>query len=255
MTNPTGPARQDGGTASASVATSLAGMIQTQLTPGALLPSEADLATDYGVSRLTIREAVKLLEGRGLLTLSRGRRAVVREPTGATFGDFLSVALHNDPKTLFDLVEVRLSLEVQSATLAAKRGTRAGFAAVESALAGMRTAAGEVAAGDSDAEDRFNRCDYAFHEALALASGNRVLSFLFEAMGAPLQQGFSISRRGHAARGHTLDDTVAAHQRILDCVVAGDSRASGDAMRDHLKDTVRDIRAAMLSLTAPPATP
>jgi GntR family transcriptional repressor for pyruvate dehydrogenase complex len=94
-------------------------------------------------------------------------------------------------------------------------------------------------------ELKFHQNDVGFHEALALASGNRVLSYLLEAMAAPLREGFYISRRGHEARGGSLEDTIEAHQRILGCVAAGNSRTAAEAMRLHLKDTARDIRAAM----------
>ncbi len=207
------------------------------------------------MSRLTIREAVKLLAGRGLLELARGRRAVVREPDGAAFADFLTSMLHNDSKGLFDLVEVRLSLEVQCATLAAKRASRAGIAAIESALLGMRDNAEAAIANDPEADRRFHDFDVGFHEAVALASGNRIMGYLFEAMAVPLRQGIQISRRGHANRGHTLFDTLAAHQRILDCIKDGNGRAAGEAMRLHLKDTERDIRNALSSMADRPARP
>lgn len=202
---------------------------------------------------MTIREAVKLLAGRGLLELARGRRAVVREPDGAAFADFLTSMLHNDSKGLFDLVEVRLSLEVQSATLAAKRASRAGIAAIENALQGMRDNADAAVADDPEADRRFHDFDVGFHEAIALASGNRIMGYLFEAMAIPLRQGIQISRRGHANRGHTLYDTLAAHQRILDCIRDGNGRAAGEAMRLHLKDTERDIRNALSSMADRPA--
>lgn len=234
--------RPEQGSAASSVADALADMILTTMSPGSSLPSEAELAEKYAVSRLTIREAVKLLAGRGLLELSRGRRAMVREPDGSAFADFLTSVLHNDTKGLFDLVEVRMSLEVQSATLAAKRASRAGVAAIESALQGMRDA---EAATDPDAEERFHNFDVGFHEAIALASGNRVLGYLFEAMAGPLRQGIQISRRGHASRGHSLRDTIAAHERILDAIREGNARNAGDAMRLHLKDTERDIKTAL----------
>ncbi|SMQ72177.1 GntR family transcriptional regulator, transcriptional repressor for pyruvate dehydrogenase complex [Devosia lucknowensis] len=251
----TGESRPDQASAAAAVADDLANEILTELTPGANLPSEAELAERFSVSRLTIREAVKLLAGRGLLELSRGRRAVVREPDGAAFADFLTALLHNDSKGLFDLVEVRLSLEVQSATMAAKRGSRAGTAAIESALQGMRDTAASAMADDPEADRRFHDCDVAFHEAIALASGNRILGYLFEAMSVPLRQGIQISRRGHANRGHTLLDTIAAHERILEAIRSGNGRAAGEAMRLHLKDTERDIRNALSSMAdRPPRT-
>lgn len=235
------------------MADDLAQMILGEMTPGTSLPSEAELAERYAVSRLTIREAVKLLEGRGLLVLARGRKAVVREPDSGAFADFLTSVIRYDPKGVFDLVEVRLSLEVQSATLAAKRATRAGIAAIESALQGMRDVSDTPDAMDSEAgELAFHTHDVTFHESIALASGNRVLGYLFEAMSQPLREGFYISRRGHEQRGHTINDTIEAHQRILDCIKDGNSRGAADAMRFHLKDTERDIRTALNSLAHRP---
>lgn len=248
-----GGARPDHTSAANAVADDLANQILTELTPGASLPSEAELAERYAVSRLTIREAVKLLAGRGLLELARGRKAVVREPDGSAFADFLTSLLHNDSKGLFDLVEVRLSLEVQSATFAAKRASRAAIAAIESALQGMRDNAQAAMAGDRDADRRFHDFDVGFHEAVALASGNRILGYLFEAMSAPLRHGIQISRRGHANRGHTLLDTIDAHDRILDAIRSGNGRAASEAMRLHLKDTERDIRIAVSSVADQPA--
>src|SRR3569623_1361220 len=112
-------------TATATVAEALAQMVLGELAPGMSLPSEGDLAPRFAVSRLTVREAVKMLAGRGLLDVGRGRRAVGRESSGAAFSDFLSQLIKNDPKGLCDLIELRLSLEEQSATLAARRATRA----------------------------------------------------------------------------------------------------------------------------------
>jgi GntR family transcriptional repressor for pyruvate dehydrogenase complex len=195
---------------------------------------------------------VKLLAGRGLLDVARGRRAVVREPDGAAFSDFLTSILHNDSKSLFDLIEVRLSLEVQSATLAAKRANRAGIAAIESALRGMQDNADAAMAGDMAADRRFHDFDVGFHEAIALASGNRILSYLFEAMSVQLRHGIQISRRGHANRGHSLHDTIAWHQRILEAIRAGNARAAGEAMRLHLKDTESDIRNALSNVADQP---
>src|SRR6202000_2611464 len=102
-------------------------LILGELAPGASIPSEAELAERYDVSRLTVREAVKMLAGRGLWELARARRAVVREPDGSAFGDFLASIVQYDPKGLFDLVEVRTALEIPSVTLAAQSASRAGL--------------------------------------------------------------------------------------------------------------------------------
>lgn len=234
-------------TAAATVAEALASTILGEMTPGTSLPSEADLATRFSVSRLTVREAVKMLAGRGLIDVARGRRAVVREPTGAAFADFLSTSIHTDPKSLFDLIELRMSIEVQSATLAARRANRAAITALENALQGMEDAQaeGQVGAAPDTSERRFHQHDVAFHEAIALASGNRLISYLFEAMAEPLQRSFTLSRRGHDLRGGSVDDTIEAHRLIFEAIKAGNPKAAGAAMRAHLSDTERDIRRAL----------
>lgn len=120
--------------------------------------------------------------------------------------------------------------------------------AIESALQGMRDAAAAALAGDGEAagaEQRFHNHDVQFHEAVATASGNRIIAFLFEAMTRPLRESFHMSRRGQGLRGAGHAETLAAHQAVLDAIRAGKPRAAAEAMRAHLQDTERDIRASL----------
>lgn len=228
------------------VAEQLTSHVLGKLAPGTKLPSEAQLAESYGVSRVTMREAVKMLAGRGLLDVARGRRAIVRQPDGSVFGDFLTSLIKSDPRCLFDLIQVRRSLEIQAATMAARHASRAGIMAAEAALARMRDAAEDVNRGDDGtrAQLRFHQADADFHEAIALASGNRVLSYLFEGMAAPLRESFYASRRGQQLRGLSLEDSVAAHAHILACIRTGDAKGAAEAMTRLIDDAERDIRAA-----------
>ena len=241
-----GPSHRESGSAASTIAGELVQMIIGQMQPGASLPSEGELSARFGVSRVTVREAVKMLAGRGLLDLARGRRAIVREPDGTALGDFISWILQYDPKGMFDLVEVRLSLEVHSVTLAAKRANRPALAAIESRLQAMRDAAAlmDVPNSDRDAELAFHMADVGFHEAVAMASGNRILISLFEAMALPLQRSFFMSRRGRQLRGRDSKLTIEAHERILNCIRAGDVGAAEAAMREHLEEAGRDMIAA-----------
>lgn len=229
--------------ATVQVADALADMILRDLAPGASIPSEADLAQRFAVSRLTVREAIKMLTGRGLLDVGRGRRAIVREPDSSAFADFLISILRNDQKGMFDLIELRMTIETQSAGLAAKRASRAGIQAIETAIRGMREANLAIEAGEEQTETRFHDCDVQFHEAIATASGNRVISFLFEAMSRPLREAFGMSRHGQTLRGNGRRNTIIAHQAVLDAIKAGNQRAAAEAMRAHLKETETDIRA------------
>ncbi len=235
-----------GQTAVVKVADQLTELIYAEMTPGLSLPSEAEMAARYGVSRVTIREAIKMLAGRGLLDISRGRRAVVSEPSSKALGEFLGWIVQFDPKGVFDLVEVRMSLEIKSVSLAAQRATRPAVAGIESMLQGMRDAARKLedAEGDIEIERQLHQCDVGFHEAIALASGNRVITSLLEAMAVPLERSFFMSRRGKAARGLPLESTIDAHQKILDCIKTRDSTGAANAMRQHLEESARDMRAA-----------
>lgn len=204
------------------------------------------MASRYAVSRLTVREAVRVLMGRGLLDLGQGRRASVRKPSGGAFSDLLDVATRHDAKFFFDLIEVRQGLEIQSATLAAARGNRSGLMAIEVALSGMGKAVIEIERGGdrAAAEQQFNGFDIAFHQALALAADNRMLIFLLDAMVAPLVESFRMSTRGRALRGQTHAATLEAHQAIFAHVGQRRSRAAARAMQVHLKNAERDLRAA-----------
>jgi len=216
----------------------LENLVLGELEPGSELPSETDLAGQLGVSRLTVREAVKALQARGLIEISRGRRPSVAYPNARPVGDFFAAMIRRDPRQLLDLLEVRRALEVHIASLAALQAGRAPVAAMELALDAMRRTARDPT------PDAVNAADVRFHEALAAASGNQLLAFLIEAMEPSLHASRLQSLRGHLARGGTVDDVIAQHERILARVRARDPKGAAAAMREHLSQTARDLRAA-----------
>lgn len=231
--------------AATRVATELAHDILREMPPGTTLPSESELATRFEVSRLTIRESMKILSGRGLVDAGRGRRAVTRRPDGSAFSDYLASVILTDPRGLFDLMELRLALETQTASLAARRISRAALGKLESYVAGMRAVAKNRAADGSMDEETFNRNDVAFHEAIATASGNCVLTALFEALAPPLFESFARSLQGQRRRGNSVDVTIAAHAAVLDAIAARQPEEAANAMRRHLEETALDINVGI----------
>jgi GntR family transcriptional regulator, transcriptional repressor for pyruvate dehydrogenase complex len=217
-------------------------MVLAELDPGAELPSEPDLAAAFGVSRLTVREAVRSLQARGLVETRHGRRAVVAHPSAEPIGSFFSASVRRDPRRLMDLLEVRRALEVHIASLSAAQAGRAAIAAMELTLGGMREAGEDLVA--------FHESDVGFHASVAAGAGNQLLSFLIEAMEEPLRASRMRSLQGHLARGGTVEGVIEQHARILDRVRARDSKGAAAAMRAHLDQTARDLRAA-LTLTSP----
>jgi GntR family transcriptional repressor for pyruvate dehydrogenase complex len=243
--SPSGDMRRTSGAArnvTETVVARIEELVLGELSPGTELPSESELAAEMGVSRLTVREATKSLQARGLVEVRQGRRPVVAHLTAGPIGDFFSTAVRRDPRRLLDLLDVRRALEVHIASLAAANPSRAAVSVMETALTTMRDAAAE-------GPDAIHDADIRFHEGLAAASGNQMLSFLIEAMEGPLHAGRMRSLRGHLARGGTVEDVIEQHARILDRVTARDPGGAAAAMSDHLEQTARDLSAALMSET------
>ncbi|HEV8248440.1 MAG TPA: FadR/GntR family transcriptional regulator [Gaiellaceae bacterium] len=212
-------------------------LIFSRLEPGEMLPSEGQLAEALGVSRLSVREATRALEARGLLEISKGRRPRVAAPNGSLVGDFFRSAVRRDPRALLDLLEVRRALEVHIASLAARRASPRHVADLDLSISAMRAAEQEFEA--------FHTADVRFHENLAVASGNDLLVFLIEALAEPLRASRQRSFAGHEARGGRVDDVIQQHQAILDAIKARKPKQAAQAMRDHLQQTEQDLRTHM----------
>lgn len=207
------------------------------LEPGDSLPSETELAAELGVSRLTVRECIRSLQARGLVSVSHGRRPVVAPPNATPLADFFSAAVRRDAGGLLELLEVRLAIEVHTAQLAARHATTADLRNLVGALEAMREA--------GDDEDAFNRADVRFHAAIAAGSGNQMLGLLVEGMEGPLHSSRMQSRRGFVARSGALTALLQAHEDIYARIDARDAAGATASMRRHLLNTRKDLRAAL----------
>ncbi|MBF9041155.1 FCD domain-containing protein [Rhodobacterales bacterium LSUCC0387] len=235
-----------GETAAQNVAALITAEIFDQFDLGLQLPSETELAARFKVSRVTVREALKLLAGRGLINLSRGRRAAIQQPDGAMFGAFLQALIHSDPRAVFDLTQVRRSLEVQSVTLACRNASRSGIDVVTSALAVMREIAQSMPEGEANVEvgQAFDHADVKFHQSIALAGGNRVLTFLFEAMEGALIESFKRSRRFQKRSRDTLLSVCDEHAQVLEHVQLKDERAAIEALLALIDRSEANLRSS-----------
>jgi GntR family transcriptional regulator, transcriptional repressor for pyruvate dehydrogenase complex len=226
-----------GGSVVGGVIERLEELIFSALDPGEMLPSEGQLAEALGVSRLSVREATRALEARGLLEISKGRRPRVAVPNGSLVGDFFKSAVRRDPRALLDLLEVRRALEVHIASLAARRASQRHIADLELSIQAMRASEQEFEA--------FHTADVRFHENLAVASGNELFVFLIEAFAEPLRASRRRSFAGHQARGGHVDDVIEQHETILDAIKARNPKQAAQAMREHLQQTEQDLRTLM----------
>lgn len=229
-----------------AVVLSLEELAVGHLDPGMQLPAEAALAESLHVSRLTIREALKVLAGRGLVDLNRGKKATVRHPDSSVLSNHLSIAIRRDPRAVLELNEIRKSLEVLSASNAARNPSKAALAALEGALKAMQEAA-DALDGSTLSVESYNVADVAFHAALALTSDNRMLALILESLSDSLQRSMALSFAGFLATGGDIHDAVDSHRRILELVRNGDSKGAESAMHAHLKAAEQDLRSALKS--------
>jgi DNA-binding FadR family transcriptional regulator len=227
-------------------------IIEGRYPPGTALPPEWELADREGASRLTIREAVRILRQKNVVTVVRGRGTFVQpRQRWSPLDPAVLGALAGSPDALTErlqsLLEARALVEVGVAELAAARRGTADLAAMTAAVRGMRDA--DV---DGDVEG-FVTADLAFHDAVMAAAGNLVIAALFDPIALLLRDTRLQTSRDPVARAHALR----AHERILAAIERRDPVQAAGAMRDHLAQTGEDFaarRAADIGGSAPQRT-
>ena len=204
------------------------------LRPGDKLPGERELAEQMGVSRTVIREAIRVLSDRGLVQVKSGCGTYVRElshkDAAASFGLFLK--LKHSTGSFEHLNEVRRTIEIEAAGLAAQRATAEDHSTMEAAIQCMDTF--------RDEPRRYAECDMAFHTAIVAATHNELFGILMSPISELLEEMVRVSLGAPNATA----DGLAHHRSILAQIKAGDSEAARQAMRDHLshaKDLVERV--------------
>lgn len=198
-----------------------------QMQIGDYLPSEADLCRQLGVSRTTVREALRTLEARGLVTSRHGVGVQVTDGASRAVSDSISLMLLRLGAGPRDMLEVRLMIEGEAAALAAQRATAADLLAIESAIHAM--AAPALTQAD------LVQADLDFHAAVADASHNHVLVALIHALRGLLHDVISLSH----ARHPNIALRIVVHSRVLAAIRQGNAREARAAMRAHLVDAAR----------------
>jgi len=187
---------------------------------GTRVPPEPALAASLGVSRNTVREAVKALAHLGILQVRRGDGTYVVATT-----EMQALMRRQLDRVDFEhLLEVRHAIEVRAAALAAERRTADDLATLDAIMARRRAA---VAAGDGPA---FVDADVDFHVAVVAAAQNPLLAELYDGLVETLRA--SIDDPGDA------DVLAAEHDAVLAAVRAGDPAAAAEASAELLDHVV-----------------
>ena len=199
------------------------------LSPGDLLPPERELVSAFGVGRSSVREALRMLESRGLIESNGNGTFRVADLTNP-LNHSLNFLLEADETDVAELFEVRRILEGETAALAAARRKRAHLDRMAEAVGAMERGL--------DSEQSFIDADLRFHLTVADASGNRVATHLMDAIRGLLQRALSSSY--HVAG--SPERAIEMHELILDAIRDRRPDVARDRMREHVESVERDIR-------------
>jgi DNA-binding FadR family transcriptional regulator len=206
------------------------------LRPDDRLGTEHELAHEFGVSRPTLREALRLLASSHLIRASRGPGGGVfvantqNEGIGRNLSESIAAMLETDSISLHELIEARIQLEVPLAGLAAQNTSAETVVELETAIAEAKVHV------DRAASDEFRIADARFHRAIARAAGNELLR-AFTSWTLDVLQPQLVARVGHTIDGSRI---LQQHGQVLRAVRKGQSGAAERAMRRHL-DYVREM--------------
>jgi DNA-binding FadR family transcriptional regulator len=216
-----------------------AAIVAGRYAPGASIPPEPLLGEELGVSRTVVREAVKSLVAKGLLTT--GPKVGTRVLSSENWNWFDPDVVNWQTKAgltrefLRDLQDLRRVMEPAAVRMAAERATARDVAEIEAAFQGMRLAVEE--GGD------YVRHDLRFHQGLLRASGNRMIVQMSNAIEALLRTSFEIS----TTRKDGPRNSLPLHRAVLDAVIA---RQPGKAERailvliDGARDDIEEVLAS-----------
>jgi GntR family transcriptional repressor for pyruvate dehydrogenase complex len=214
-------------------ARNLLAFIQAQeLKPGSLLPSETQLAADLGVSRPIIREALKTLEGKGIIEVVSGKGAVVKPLDNQSLELYFQRAVQIEDEAIIDLVELRKGIEVQSAALAAQRGTPEELARLAEIVGEMRRYLRE--------SEAYVDLDMAFHQQIAAMTRNKLIHALVGSLRVAIKQAINepVIRR---QTDEQIERVQVGHETILACLERGNAEEAGRAMAAHFDDAVLSL--------------
>ncbi|WP_425845101.1 FadR/GntR family transcriptional regulator [Agrococcus sp. TSP3-2-1] len=211
-------------------------IIEGRVTAGEQLPPEGQLAVEFGISRLTMREAVRLLQAQGVIVQVPGSRhliAPVSEWTGMDAVVRHARSAGQRRQSSLELLEVRMMIETGAAELAAERRSDEHLSALEDSLARMRHH------HDATDVDAFVQADLEFHDVVIRAADNRILVAALRPLTSMLAETRGETSAVAEIRAHAIEQ----HQAVLDAIRSGVPIAARDAMASHMRQTRDDLVA------------
>lgn len=203
-------------------------IIAGELGAGAKFSSERDLAETYGVSRPSIRDAIKQLEAKGLVTRKQGGGTFVSDKLVDPFSAPLFELLANSPDSHYDLLEFRFALEGVIAYYAALRGTDSDKKAIEAAFCEIEQLA------HSNDQQKVAEAIVTFYLTIAEASHNVMLMHLLRGLSQLLVHNVKDNLAVFAAHKEIRQQLTQHRTMLKNAIVQGDAELAREANRKHL---------------------
>ena len=195
-----------------------------QVNPGSRLPTEAELAERFGVSRNVVREAIAQLRADGIVEARQGVGAFVLAPEQRMAIRIDGNAL-KDAENMQQLFELRRLLESEAAALAASRRSQEHLDTIKAALDRM--------GGEERWEEGSIEADLAFHREIARSTGNSYIHTFISFVCEQIRRSIYYARMTNPLHD-LVEVNVGEHVRIYEALVAGDPVAAGNAMAAHI---------------------
>ena len=215
---------------------------------GTLMPSQNDLCSKYDVSSRTVREAFKILEAKGLVTISQGRRAYVNTNSLDQYVDSISASMmsgdNKDNKLFADLLDTYTILEISAVkTLCRQNDRSALLRKLESHLTAMKEDLDLLSvSGNEDADDDFSRNDFSFLQSIAECSHNSILKSIYKSFSSQLKKLLTPADESIEER----KQKVLQYSCLLDAVKAGDDELAVSIIVVLLKRIQRRLFARVV---------
>jgi GntR family transcriptional regulator, transcriptional repressor for pyruvate dehydrogenase complex len=198
--------------------------LRDNLSPGDLLLPERTMLEKYQTGRGTLREALRLLEFQGVITLKPGPRGgpVLQTPDASHLSSTMVLLMQMKRAPFRTIIEVRSAMEPMISSLAATRITKASLADLQATIDQMRD--------EIDDQQSFLDANKRFHDIIAWSSGNMLFGYIVDSL-LGIMDGTAL---GVDYPGHRRAAILKAHEEIHAALASGDPVASETRMREHI---------------------
>lgn len=209
---------------------------ERQLNPGDPLPTERELTQAFRAGRSSVREALRMLESKGVIE-NRGNATFVVAGYANPLNSSVQLLLSLDQATMLDIYELRRILECEAAALAAERHTEAHVGLMDAALEEM----GAALASDVPSRGaRYIEADLRFHLAIAEATRNGVVLHTMDALRGVIRRALMSIFLVPESPERSFEQ----HRAIRDAIASRDAVVAREAMRAHLVRVESDVHSA-----------